>query len=593
MVEGKAGGYRRINFGVKIIVVVLGSFIVSYLINFLFIRQQIEESAMAALLSKARAITLQAENARNYVSDMRGTHNVFDNERLLREAREKLAGAKDPDEIIRRLRSTGYYWTIPIVVGWTIGQSNAENAGHTFRVVKIQARNRYNEPDPLERSMLEKMSASGMTEYWVVDKARNALRYMRPVVLKKDCLLCHGKESDYPAGQGFDPVGLKMEGWAEGEQHGAFEIISDLKPMQNEVRKTLLKTLLLGAIIVLLAVALISFIVKGFAIVPIRNIRESLGRVADGDLTVQSDAKTEDDIGQTVHTMNKMVRSFNAMINNVLISANNVVSTVGILRTRAEKTAEGAREQSGQASQIAAAAEEMSQTITDIARNASVASETSAEAMATAEQGKELADGAVETVNRVYTSTVELAAMVEKLNGRAGEIGDIITVIKDIADQTNLLALNAAIEAARAGEQGRGFSVVADEVRKLAEKTIKATGEISEKIGAVQSESEQTMKSMQEASGEVTRSTDFIRKVGDSLNHIVESVQKVRNQITHIAAAVDEQSAASEEVARNIEKTSAISRTMEEMSSDVMHEVQSLTKTVEELRSSTSGFKTR
>lgn len=102
--------------------------------------------------------------------------------------------------------------------------------------------------------------------------------------------------------------------------------------------------------------------------------------------------------------------------------------------------------------------------------------------MGNAQRGKEVVDGEVETVNRVYTSTIELAGMIEKLNKRAEEIGDIVTVIKDIADQTNLLALNAAIEAARAGEQGMCFSVVADEVRKLEGRTIKAKTNISDKI---------------------------------------------------------------------------------------------------------------
>ncbi len=326
---------------------------------------------------------------------------------------------------------------------------------------------------------------------------------------------------------------------------------------------------------------------------PISKVVAMANRIADGDLTVPDlDVKTKDEIGSLSSSLNKMKKALNDTINNVVLSANDVVSTVDKVKDRSKKTAEGAVTQSNQASQIAAAAEEMSQTITDIAKNASIASETSAEAMDVANTGKDVADNAVKTVNRVYTSTVELATMVEKLNNRASEIGDIVTVIKDIADQTNLLALNAAIEAARAGEQGRGFAVVADEVRKLAERTIKATAEISEKITAVQSESTQTTKSMEEASGEVTKATDYIRGVGDTLNHIVESVHKVRDQITQIATAVDEQSAASEEVANNIEKTSAIAKDMEHMAEDVTAQVSHLTQTAGKLKDSIASFKT-
>lgn len=344
-------------------------------------------------------------------------------------------------------------------------------------------------------------------------------------------------------------------------------------------------------LVLTVVIAILSWIIGKNITGSVAEISSGVERMSNGDLTMRISHNGNDEIGVLAGNMNRMVESINAMIHRIVNASGNVVSTVEVLKASAKSTADGAQTQTSQATQIATAAEEMSQTITDIAKNASVASETSSDAMKIAEEGRKVADGAVETVNNVYNSTVELATMVERLNGRVEEIGDIVTVIKDIADQTNLLALNAAIEAARAGEQGRGFAVVADEVRKLAERTIKATTEISEKIGAVQSESEKTAKSMSEASGEVTRATDFIRNVGDSLEGIVAAVQKMRDEITRIAVAVDEQSAASEDVAKNIEKTSSIAKEIEKMSGDVTHEVNGLINVAGELKQATAGFR--
>ncbi len=327
---------------------------------------------------------------------------------------------------------------------------------------------------------------------------------------------------------------------------------------------------------------------------PLDRLKNNIEEISKGNLRVEpAPGGKGDEIGVLACAVDGMASSFSETLNKITLSGNNVISAVDVLRARAERMAGGALEQSSQAHQIAVAAEEMSQTIIDIAKNASSATGRSEAAMNTANDGNGIASGAVEAVNRVYDSTLDLASMVEKLNARAAEIGDIVTVIKEIADQTNLLALNAAIEAARAGEQGRGFAVVADEVRKLAERTIRATVEVSEKIGAIQMESSETARSMTEASGEVTKARDYIMKVGGSLDHIVQDVQMVKDEITGIASAVEEQSAVSEEVARNIEKTSRISSDTQKMSDDVMHEVNSLTKVVEELRNSTAAFRTR
>jgi methyl-accepting chemotaxis protein len=379
----------------------------------------------------------------------------------------------------------------------------------------------------------------------------------------------------------------------EGTVLGAVSIKIPLMNSFSRIKWLQLLYAALGIMGILGAAVMVLIIFQISTHMPLMKLTKAVDAIAEGDLRTSIDNHNKDELGVLAQDMNKMVNFISTMIDRVLLSANNVVSTVDILRVRAEKSTEGAKNQSSQIDQIATAAEEMSQTITDIARNASLASETSSEAMNTAVDGKQVADGAVNTVNRVHTSTVELAGMIEKLNHRVTEIGGIVTVIKDIADQTNLLALNAAIEAARAGEQGRGFAVVADEVRKLAERTIKATAEISEKIDAVQQESVQTSRSMDEASGEVTRATEYISQVGNTLDQIVEAVKKVRDQITQIAVAVEEQSATSEQVAKNVENTSVITKEIEKMSSGVMNEVFAMIRIAEELRNSTIGFRTK
>jgi len=186
----------------------------------------------------------------------------------------------------------------------------------------------------------------------------------------------------------------------------------------------------------------------------------------------------------------------------------------------------------------------------------------SQEAVQSAEEGSQVVKEVAEGMSRLDASVKNAAETIQKLGKSSDEIGEIISVIDDIADQTNLLALNAAIEAARAGEQGRGFAVVADEVRKLAERTQKATKEIVLMIKNIQDETGGAVGSMEGGTREVGDSVARTKKAGQSLGKITASIQKVNGIMGMLREQSAERQRFHEKVAAS---TAEISRALEDV----------------------------
>jgi methyl-accepting chemotaxis protein len=305
----------------------------------------------------------------------------------------------------------------------------------------------------------------------------------------------------------------------------------------------------IGAILVALVIAaFLSRSITG----PLQRLVTVANTIAEGDLTAQVVVTSNDETGQLMTAMKTMTENLRSIIGQVANTSSQVATASNQLQSTAERIATGAEEVAAQSSNVATAGEEMSATSGDIAQNCQLAAEGAERASKSAHNGSAVVEGTIAVMNQIAEKVHESAKTVESLGTRSDQIGAIIGTIEDIADQTNLLALNAAIEAARAGEQGRGFAVVADEVRALAERTTRATREISEMIKAIQTETRGAVTSMEQGVSQVVSGTAEAARSGEALQDILQQINDVAMQVHQIATAAEEQTATTGEISNNM-----------------------------------------
>jgi len=360
------------------------------------------------------------------------------------------------------------------------------------------------------------------------------------------------------------------------------------------VVKNAIHTMVTLIVVTIMIASLLAVFITKKITNPVNKVQLLMAKVEQGDLTIQGQVDSEDEIGLLMKSFNRLVSVMHQMTKEIhdttLILNNSSTSMLAVAETVAANSEEmsavvaGANdaaigitvgvknaatavlESSGNINMISVATEEISATIDNLAASSEQASVNLAQLNLSVEQisggitvvsgsardvsssvdnvvvavkeinislsdvGKNC-EGSINVAKEAELRAKETTIIIENLSSLSKKIGKIVNLINDIADQTNMLALNAAIEAAGAGDAGRGFAVVASEVKELAKQTAGATDEIASQIETMQAD-------MGDAVLAVAGITEVISKINKNTNNIAASVTEQSAVVSDISTAI-------------------------------------------------------
>ena len=388
-----------------------------------------------------------------------------------------------------------------------------------------------------------------------------------------------------------------------------------INALASELRTSML---IVSAVMVIAIIIALYFIINRI-VKPIRSIKDMMNTVSHGDLTVRTEIKTKDEIGDLGLHFNTMIDHTNAIITTVHESAKNVMMNSESLSAVAEETsasstevafavaeiAKGASKSAEDAELVSERAERLGSQIEKIIEKAAVMNDIARNTGAMNTEGRGRMNEMKSSFTNWQTDLQSMANVIGTLSEKVKAIGGVMETITEISAQTNLLALNASIEAARAGEHGKGFAVVAEEVRKLAEQSARSTDEVKATVQELQMEStivtenmNTTIQNFNHQSSVVQETEMAFGTISSLMDDMQIAIEEVTGEIERVATYKDEVAQTIQTMAATSEETAAACEEVSASTDEQLHAIQSvansaeiLTKLSEELSAAVEHFK--
>ncbi len=292
-----------------------------------------------------------------------------------------------------------------------------------------------------------------------------------------------------------------------------------------------------------------------------RNRCSDVSKIAEGDLTIKINAKSDNDVFSNV--LIRMINALNILISNINNSVVQVSNSSMELAGASQSLSQGATEQASSLEEISSSIEELLSQVKNNAENAVEASSLSKNSMKNAEYGNDQMSGLIKAMGNI--------------NKSADDIKKIIKVIDEIAFQTNILSLNANVEAARAGKYGKGFAVVAEEVRNLSSRSAKSVLETTTIV-------EETIKNIQDA-------YKLVEITSLQLEDIVKSTLKVAELVEEIAIASQEQTQGLDQINQGLIQIEQVTQSNTSNAEETASASEELASQAQQLKTAVEKFK--